>query len=210
MRHQSVITGDIIKSRTIEDKDLLLHTLQAIFSEISKTFSFIETFEIYRGDSFQAILNNPEHSLRVALLIRLGLRKESPKGEKWDARIGIGIGGINFLKENIKISNGEAFELSGLSLDSIKDSDRRMQITTTVSAFNQQLEAFNELANAITARWSKKSAEVIYRQLLYNETQEMSAKHLGISQSAVQQRMAAADFDAINAYIRYFEYSINN
>ncbi len=211
MQLKSVITGDIIKSRDIEDKNLLITTLQNLFNEISEQFSFIESFEIYRGDSFQALLDDPKYALRIALLIRLGLRKKSFTKKLWDARIGIGIGAINYLKKNIKISNGKAFEFSGLSLDSIKESHhKRIQISTSDLQLNKQLEVFNELSDAIIKRWSKKSAEVIYRQLLYKETQKNSAKQLGISQSAVQQRMTAADFNAINAYIRYFELKISN
>jgi transcriptional regulator with XRE-family HTH domain len=50
---------------------------------------------------------------------------------------------------------------------------------------------------------------VVYRTLLFGETQKQIAKKLGVSQSAIQQRLAAADFDAIITYIRYFENNLN-
>jgi len=205
MKHKAVITGDIINSREIANKELLVNTLQNLFRELSTQFSFQNQFEIYRGDSFQALLINPKYSLRIALLLRLGLRKESPAENVWDARIGIGIGAVNYLNENIKISNGEAFELSGNSLDAMKKSDQRIQIQFSNASLNTQLKILNTLSEAIIKRWSSNASVVIYRQLLFGETQREIAKNLHVSQSAVQQRLASANFDAINAYISYFE-----
>jgi len=205
MEHTAVITGDIINSRKITDKELLVTTLQNLFIEISSQYSFQNQFEIYRGDSFQALLKNPKYSLRIALLIRLGLRKDAPKEEAWDARIGVGIGSVNYLQKNIKISNGEAFELSGKGLDEMKKSINRIQIQSVDDNLNTQLKILNILADTIVNRWSKNASEAIYRQVLYGETQKDIAQKLSISQSAVQQRFANANFEAINTYISYFE-----
>jgi len=205
MDKKAVLTGDIINSRKVVNKALLLSTMQNLFNELSKQFSIENQFEIYRGDSFQALVSNPKKSLRLAILIRTGLLKESPLGEIWDTRVGIGIGEVSFLQKNIKISNGAAFELSGRALDDIKRSERRTHIQSADTTLNKQLEILNTLTDAIVNRWSKNASEVIYRQLLYGETQKEIGKKLNISQSAVQQRFASANFDAINAYISYFE-----
>jgi len=208
MNYKAVITGDIINSRKIADKELLMSVLQNLFIEINTRFSFQNQFEIYRGDSFQTLLENPKQALRIALLLRLGLRKQSPDAVIWDARIGVGIGAVNYLNEDIKISNGEAFELSGTSLDTMKKSDQRIQIQVSDSDLNAQLKILNTLADAIVNRWSINASEVIYRQLLFGETQSQIAQKLNISQSAVHQRFANANFDAINTYISYFEQHI--
>jgi hypothetical protein len=199
-----VLTGDVIKSRKIRNKELLVQTLDTIFGELTTHFEFNIPFEIYRGDSFQAVIKN-QFALRIALLIRLGLRKELQTSEIWDARIGIGIGEVDYLKETTGISNGKAFELSGEALENIKKNTGRICLRTDDKPINQQFDTLNILADAITNRWSKNVAEVGYRSLLFNETQKEIAQKLNISQSAVQQRFANADFDAINTYIRYFE-----
>jgi hypothetical protein len=202
MIKKAVITGDIIKSRNIKDKEKLVNVLQYIFDDLTSQFEFDNPFDIYRGDSFQALIGQPKDSLRIATLIRLGLQMN---GMRWDARIGIGIGTVSYTNQNIKISNGLAFELSGRGLDEIKKTKKRIQIKVENEKINKQLETFNRLAEAIIRRWSKKTAEVVYSLLLFNETQKQIALKIGISQSAVQQRIAAADFETIIMYIRYFE-----
>lgn len=202
---KSVITGDIINSRNISDKTLFINSLQNILSDINEVYQAENPFEIYRGDSFQSLYPKPTFSLRIALLIRSGLLKESPKSETWDARISIGLGEVNFQDKDIKISNGDAFERSGITLDRMKNEDRFLSVISGDESFDKQLQTLNTLTDAIISRWSKKSAEVIYLTLLKDYTQEKIAQVLGISQSAVQQRLAAANSKAINAYIRYFE-----
>jgi hypothetical protein len=205
MKKHAVITGDIVNSRHIEKKELLVATLQTIFNEIENVFTFQNKFEIFRGDSFQSLLKDPKHALRVAILVRIGLQKESPIGNMWDARIGIGIGEVNYIKDNIKISNGEAFELSGNSLDMMKKSEQRIQIQFYENQYNETFKTLNMLADAIVNRWSKNACVVIYRRLLFGEKQAETAQILNISQSAVQQRFTNANFDAIQTYINYFE-----
>lgn len=202
---KSVITGDIINSRNISVKPLFINSLQNILSDINEVYQAENPFEIYRGDSFQSLYPKPTFSLRIALLIRSGLLKESPKSETWDARISIGLGEVNFQDKDIKISNGDAFERSGITLDRMKNEDRFLSVISGDESFDKQLQTLNTLTDAIISRWSKKSAEVIYLTLLKDYTQEKIAQVLGISQSAVQQRLAAANSKAINAYIRYFE-----
>ncbi len=207
MNKKAVITGDIVQSRTIKDKAHLVHVLNEVFSELSHFFTFDNVFEIYRGDSFQALLTRPEEALRVAFLIRLGLKKNMLKMDL-DARLGIGVGEVSFRNSSIKVSNGEAFELSGLSLDAISKTKKRIQIRTTDMKINEQLDLCNRLVEAIVRRWSKKTAEVVYRYLLYNETQSEIAKQIGVSQSAVQQRLSASDFDAVLRFIVYYEQNL--
>jgi hypothetical protein len=206
MTQKAVITGDVVKSKNISDKEKLVKALRAIFNDLSLQFSFDNLFEIYRGDSFQALLSNPQDALRIALLIRLGLLQNE---NRWDARLGIGLGQVSYKNENIKISNGEAFELSGLGLDEIKQTDKRIEIKHKSNLINKQLASFNRLTESIMKRWSPKTSLVVYRILLFGETQKQIAKKLGVSQSAIQQRLAAADFDAIITYIRYFENNLN-
>ena len=198
---KAVLTGDIILSKTIGDKAFLIKTLQKVFTDLAQQFTFDNPFDLYRGDSFQALLSNPKEALRIVFLIRLALRKAN----LWDARIGIGVGSVSFQQQDIRISNGEAFELSGKALEEIKNSTQRISIKTSNIDLNKQFNVMSLLSDAISKRWSKKTAEVLYIKLLNNRTQKEVAKELHISQSAVQQRMAAADFNAISTYIHYFE-----
>ncbi len=211
MKTVAIITGDIVNSREIEDKDLFLSYLKLIFSQIESKISFKKPFEIYRGDSFQAMVENPKDAVLVAILLRTGLRslnvnqkqKELPLEQLKDARISIGIGKMNFIDKSITSSDGEAFVLSGEGLDSMKKSDERLKI---VVKNDELLDIFNvttTLATTIINKWSNYAAETMYRHLLYNETQKEMAKALNISQPAVHKRKAAANADAIDLYVSF-------
>lgn len=113
MKNKAVITGDIVRSEFIglDKRGELLKALQQVCEELQK-FSPMK-MEIYRGDSFQIVMERPEVSLKVATLIRSYLISKTPQGEKniWDARISIGIGEIDYVSTSIVVSDGEAFRL---------------------------------------------------------------------------------------------------
>jgi hypothetical protein len=205
MSTRAVLTGDIINSRQIQNKDHLINVLQSIFHDIETRFSPENPFEIFRGDSFQVLFKKPSSSLRVALLIKSGLMSQSNGNQIYDARISIGIGSVAFPQNNVKIANGIAFELSGMNLDLMKEKGRGIAINSSQSKNNSMLETMNVLLDALLSKWTKNAAEVVYLSLLHGFTQSEIAEKLHISQSAVQQRLASAQYDAIYTYIRYFE-----
>jgi len=205
MSTRAVLTGDIINSRQIQNKDHLINVLHSIFHEIESRFSPENPFEIFRGDSFQVLFKKPTSSLRVALLIKSGLMSQSNENQMYDARISIGIGSVAFPQNNVKIANGIAFELSGMNLDLMKEKGRGIAINSSQSKNNSTLETMNVLLDALLSKWTKNAAEVVYLSLLFGFTQSEIAEKLHISQSAVQQRLASAQYDAIYTYIRYFE-----
>ncbi len=209
MNHKAVITGDIIHSKNIEDKLTLRRLMRRLFRELSGQYTFTKDFEIFRGDAFQAVPENPRQALRIAILIRLGLYAYAPESQVWDARIGIGTGLIQIPGEEPGTANGEAFENSVQSIDCIKGSDRRIHIKTADASINRQLNILNILNDGISSNWTKKSAEVMYRSLLFGETQQEIAGILHVSQSAVQQRLKTGKTEVLRAYIRYFEKELN-
>lgn len=210
MNLYAVITGDIVHSGKIE-RGKLLEVLKGCFSDIEKYILQTDTsvFEIYRGDSFQGLLDKPEKALQVSLLIRAGLRRYafgSKLDNQWDARIAIGLGTVNERQPKIVESAGEAFERSGRALDGMKSRDERIKVATPLPKFNEELAVECALSDTIVRRWSRLQAEAIYAFLLHNKTQEELAAELGISQPAVHKRLVGAgNVDAIQLFIQRFE-----
>ncbi len=200
----AVITGDIVGSQKVRDKALLVKRLEEVLKEVAGVYPQVKAFEIFRGDSFQCLIERPALSLRIALLIRLGLYRLAPEGEKWEVRQGIGIGEVEFLDARLSVSQGEAYVLAGKALESMEKS-QRLKILTPDAKTNDQLDVSNRLTDAVVERWRKKQAEAAYYALLKDATQEEIARRLGITQAAVQQRLAHARFDAVRHYVRYFE-----
>lgn len=98
MEIKAVITGDIVRSELIalDKRDLLIQVLHQIVENLQDKSPM--RMELFRGDSFQIVVDSPEMSLKIASMMRAGLKSNTPKGSKteWDARISIGIGTIDY------------------------------------------------------------------------------------------------------------------
>lgn len=196
-----VITGDIVSSSTT-DRKRLLKGLQEILHSIEQFQKDLKIpFELYRGDSFQGLIPEPEETLKYSLLIRVNLKKN--KGNESDARIAIGIGTVSFMSTTAAESDGEAFRNSGPVLDFMKDEDVRLRAKTPWEHVNHELDVSLFLADALINRWTVPQVEVIAESLLGKKQVDIAEK-LGISQSAVNQRLKAANWEAINKLIIRF------
>ncbi len=208
MTPYAVITGDLVKSSTFKEKRKdALRTLDEIFNTLkSKLPKDIDTFisDIFRGDSFQIVVSDAEYALSIAIFIRAQLIRRSTAGIAINTRISIGIGSIEYLnQEKIMESDDEAFRLSERSLDEIPNY-RRLIITSSSEEQNQTLEVLSAFIDAITSRWTSEQAEAI-SHWIFGKTQTALAKRIGVTQSAVQQRLQLAGHFAIEACVKYFD-----
>jgi hypothetical protein len=216
--YKAVITGDIVNSREVEDMQALLQVLKNIPKEIEKALNTSIKLEVYRGDSFQMLIEHPEEAMKVAILTRCKLRSKTPYSDTddqnipldalWDARISVGIGQVNTAAERIVESTGEAFEISGNQLDEIKKTKDRLRFCTNWKDLNHQFETLAKLSDAIISRWTLSSSEATYRRLLFGETQKEIAQKLEISQPAVHKRLNIANVDAIENMLNYLNLTI--
>ena len=123
----AVLTGDLVKSSRLPStlSTKAMAWLKASVS-IVNTFapgSVYGSMDTFRHDSWQLLLNRPETALRTALFFRTVLRMNSDADIKYDTRIAIGIGEVEYIDStNISNSRGPAFTLSGKLLDSMKSS----------------------------------------------------------------------------------------
>lgn len=208
-----VLTGDIIDSSQVKEneKDKLIDSLKQAFGEIEhkKNKQPLPSFNIFRGDSFQGVLQNPTGALEAALLIRSSLRKNQPGEQKsdWDARIAIGVGTVDYLPENISEGDGPAYQRSGPVLDELKG-DYKCAITVPWEEFNGEFKASCALLDAVINKWTQPQAEIIY-MLLKGKTPKKIGKELDISQAAVHYRVKAAGWFAIEELIIRYKNIIN-
>ncbi|MEO5789084.1 MAG: SatD family protein [Gelidibacter sp.] len=187
----SILTGDIIKSRSIKNSEIWLSTLKAALTMCSQDTSL---WEIYRGDSFQLEMKNISESLKAALYIKACIK--TIKG--LDVRIAIGIGEKTFSGKSIVESNGEAFQFSGETLEYLKKEKVNLKIKTTNEQLNQELNLYFKLALAIMDNWTTNSAEIVKLYMEQpNALQEELGKHIGINQNAVSSRQKRAHLDLI-------------
>ncbi len=211
----AVITGDITGSSAIgRDYHQALNTIVGDIKEQYKGF----LFEVFRGDSFQALIRQPEDVLLLGVIIRAGLRRysrSSSVNDAWDARISIGIGHAE-IKDHVNLGKmtGEAFVRSGQTLDKMKNEGSRLKITTGDEQTDKEFGASCPLADAIINRWTTSQSEAIYLYLLQKKTQAEIGSLLDTSQRAISKRLEAANLQSManffNRYREVIQWKFNN
>ncbi|HEY3370139.1 MAG TPA: hypothetical protein VGK10_04775 [Prolixibacteraceae bacterium] len=212
---KAVLTGDLIQSRKLDNEGLekVLHALHTTFDEIQvKVLKKKGDFEIYRGDSFQILIHEPQLALKVALIIKTRLLSLFGDSKiKSDARIAIGIGTIRMHNAKIIESQGEAFEFSGSELDRTIKESMNLSIKSPWEGPNEEFKVNCLFADSIIGSWSAKTAESVFRYLLYGETQEKQAAHFNVSQPAISKRLYThGNMKAVDAFMKRFENIIDN
>lgn len=205
METKGVITGDIINSMTVktEWRNRLLDSIQEIVHEL-EVFSCLR-LEFFRGDSFQLVVENPVETLKVAVLLRAGLKSRTPKGSEqlWDARMALGIGSIAYSSEKVVVSDGEAFRLSGWEFDEL--GKRTLSVRTPWMEVNDELNVSTAFADDIISGWSVSQAQVIYLTLLNKESfQKEIALRLNMSAQNVSKLLIAGKESIIRLYLERF------
>ena len=114
----SVITGDIIKSSklSLEKHKLLIKVMNSCAKEISMIYPGALKYEpeLFRGDSWQLLIKQPELALNIALFYRAYL-KAKMQLDSIDARMAISVGTVDFIESSFGVGN--AYKISGKALD---------------------------------------------------------------------------------------------
>jgi hypothetical protein len=187
----SIITGDIIKSRAKAQPEVWLTTLKHSLETIAES---PKHWELYRGDSFQLEINSIEDSFKTAMYIKACIK--TIKG--LDLRLAIGIGKKSFEGQTILESNGEAFQFSGETLETLKIEKQNLKIKTKDNILNEELNVYFKLALISMDVWTTNSAEMVKLCLENPNALQMDlAKILGINQDAVSKRMKRANLDEL-------------
>ena len=207
---KGVITGDIIESSAIQIKyrDFLLKSIREIADELS----VIEPLriEMFRGDSFQAVIDSPENAMKIAVRLRAGLKGHTPKECKkpWDARLSIGVGTISYHADNTVLSDGEAFQYSGRELDEM--GKRRLVVKTRWADVNEELLVSGAFADEVVSSWSVPQSQAAYQALLYNISQKEIAKKFQKSAQNISKLLGAAKVNLVQMYIDRYHKLISN
>jgi len=205
MEIKAVITGDVVHSELIalDKRDLLIKVLHDIVDELQKISPM--KMEMFRGDSFQIVVGRPEASLKIASMIRAGLKSYSPTDAKevWDARISIGIGTTDYQGDSIVTSDGEAFKLSGRGLDAMGKS--RLAVSTCWHDVNEELDAGLAFVDDLITGWSVNQAKAIYLSVAQDLSQAGIANNIEKSQQNVSKTLTSAKESLLVRFLNRFE-----
>jgi len=112
---KAVLTGDLIDSRAMRDPNAFIARLKTLLGELGAHFD--AQAETFRGDGFQVVMRHAQDAFDCAVAIRAGLLAASAPGERWDARLALGISQDDTAAQPYS----EAFVLSGRGLDGMKN-----------------------------------------------------------------------------------------
>lgn len=179
-----VLTVDQQASRRVGDRvDALLRDL----APLSGRDGVVRAFERTVGDEVQAVLDAAELAVEVALQL---LRTKA-----WS--VGIGVGEVDEpLPESVRAGSGTAFVLARAAVERAKSRTRPVPLAVEGRAGDlaRDAESVLTLLGALVTRRSPAGWAVIdaFGALGPEATQEAVAKHLGVSQQAVSQRLRTA------------------
>lgn len=201
---RAVITADMVNYTQFsrEESAVWLEEMLAVLHQ-NQSFKWALKPEIYRGDSFQAVLKNTEEVMRMAILARACIRKHAPNA---DMRIAIGIGHTEQLTDRPGTSDGEAFRLSGHLADKIRQQKARIGIAFPKPS--EPLSATLDLLETVIESWTAAQSQVI-EALLQGKNVTQIAEMLSISQSAASQRVASSKWWAIDSFLATFPKQIS-
>jgi len=206
---KSVITGDLVNSTSIasEWRQSVVDALNASITDFA-TLTPVR-IEMYRGDSFQVLIDKPEYALAIAVALRANLRASTPANQDvWDARLSIGIGEVSFENDSILTSDGEAFRLSGRAFDSI--GKKRLIVSAPWTEFNNAMELVSRFADDVMSSWTAKQAMVVGHSLICPKKQKDMAEELDMTRQNFNYLWNSAKAQLILDYIEYYKTLIAN
>ncbi|MGO1597210.1 MAG: hypothetical protein ACTHYC_00480 [Sphingobacterium sp.] len=147
MEDRVIMTGDIIHSRLF-DSDQWMSQLEQGLAK------YAQSYDIFRGDSFQA-----EIAIEDLFAAVFYLKATMRQFDGMDVRIGIGVGDIKFRAQDIKKSSGEAFVRSGKALDSLQKESLAFQ--SSWPELDERINLTLSLASRLTDQWTANMAQTV-------------------------------------------------
>lgn len=186
----AIISGDIIKSRSVDPKVWVPGLENAIAL-------YTEKFDIFRGDSFQAELTL-ENVLTATFYIKAAMRAFN-----LDVRIGVGIGTKDYHAPRIKNSFGSALIHSGEAFEDLKK--ETILFKSAYPKLDELCNVMLPLAAELTTRWTTNMAETVKVAFRHeNASQAELAKMLDKKyQSQVSTELQKAGYAKIKRALDY-------
>ncbi|MEO5663788.1 MAG: SatD family protein [Nocardioides sp.] len=196
----TTMIGDLIGSRGSDDRQALHARFERALDEVNARFDPPTPMRMQVGDEYQGVFATLGDALSASLLVRLALH---PDG---DIRHGIGRGEIEVLGTSPRVEDGPGWWAARAAVERVEENESRAATRTLRTAYvDSSPSAVMDVVNAslllrdeLVTGLSERSLSVL-RGLLAGTTQRDLADELGISPSAVSQRVRADGLGTILA-----------
>jgi len=225
----SVISGDIVSSTGLhtQDRKFVEENLQILLKDLKEEYNVYG--RIIKGDYLESVVPNATEGLQVALAIKCFVKAipiETKAYTETDNRIkqfithgirlAIGYGQLSRYNPEEGVIDGEAIYLSGREISGETTYNKERIVIKNTLFFASNDENLNKnflpllaLLDVLLSKATSRQCEILYLKLMNNQEDEI-AKHLGISQSAVNQHSTSVGWNAIEEAVNYFKMIISN
>lgn len=196
----ATLIGDVVASREAGDRAALHARLSGLLDEVNAAFEPVTPLRFTVGDEYQGAFATTGQALQASLRLRLGLLPS------YDARHGLGWGEVRVLAESPRVEDGPGWWAARDAIHEVHDAEGNPATRSLRTAFRSAtddvpadlVEAALVLRDERVTGLSERSVSVL-RGLLGGSTQREIAGELGISPSAVSQRVRADGLAALVA-----------
>lgn len=196
----ATLIGDLIGSRRVADRGALHHRLATSLAEANEEFAPTTPLRITLGDEFQGTFSSVGAALQVALRLRLAMLPE------FDLRHGIGWGPVRLLEREPRVEDGPGWWVARDALTLVESAEGRPSSRERRTAYLRSDDAGGPdpaavgallvLVDSALARLSERSLSVL-RDLMAGTSQREIAERLGVSPSAISQRVRSDGLAAL-------------
>ncbi|GAB2982729.1 SatD family protein [Nocardioides montaniterrae] len=187
----ATLIGDVVASRTASDRAALHDAVEAAIAEINATCSPTVALRITVGDEYQGCFATVGLAARATLRLRLAL------APGFEVRHGIGWGTVRTLAEEPRVEDGPGWWVAREAIEHVAHAQTRAASRTLRTAYRRDGEdgPDPDLVNAVLvgrdellAGTDERSVSVL-SGMLEDMSQQEIAQRLGVSASAVSQRV---------------------
>lgn len=180
------LLADLVDSRASDDRRALHGRVTAALAATNEQFRALDALRITVGDEFQGLYPTLGAALGASYAVRLGL------GGTDDVRFGIGRGEVTVIDPDTNLQDGSAWWAARTAIEDVerraKGAHRALRTGVGPDA-DPLLVTCVETVDALLAGLDE-SGRAIAASLLAGATQADAAASLGVSPSAVSQRVA--------------------
>jgi hypothetical protein len=200
----TTLIGDLIGSRGSTDRRALHETFAAVLDRVNTELRPPTPVRMQVGDEYQGVFASLGDALHASLTVRLALLPAA------DVRHGIGRGRIEVLSEEPRVEDGPGWWAARAAIERVEAAEGRPGERSLRTAYvadheaavpgseESAVNAALVLRDHLVSGLSERSLSVL-RGLLLGESQRDLAEALGITPSAVSQRVRADGLAAIIA-----------